>query len=208
MEVQHDIPAILRLWTAHDAEDERNRHRLRFATRAGVTLWAWVKRATRYGEVSFALQQVESGVRNLRSVSLRRQGALSSEEKVLTEFVEASKALFACIDKCPHCSSLYYNARGTPSCVRCADLLASAVNAECIICKTRDHPVAFSCRTCVDSQICSMCYGNLPKKGCQVCRKRKHPLEDMEQDEEDEEEEEDDDEDEDEDMPAVRIWTS
>jgi hypothetical protein len=56
---------------------------------------------------------------------------------------------------------------------------ASRVRTEdgCIICRSQEHPIAFVCETCWDSQICTGCWNNLVTRGCQICRKKRRHAE-------------------------------
>jgi len=151
-----------------------HRQRLRFLTRANRVIVVTVTSKFHPGSPRFRPQLVFPFVKGWqRMMELHPADATQPELAQLVSLVDQLTEVSSMVERCRHCDVLWLNdAKGT-ECDACAMLCNSEVlTSKCVICKTRDHPVRFTCDNCRDSQICSFCFPELPraKRGCQICQ--------------------------------------
>jgi hypothetical protein len=178
--INHDVGRVLALWQRTSSEEQF----LRFLSRDGqIVFKASVKRSIQKEEqgileqgrlLYFSVSRLSPKIEDWPEFSV--QGPLVEETSILAQFLEKLKNEIATIDKCRHCSTAYYNPSCYDACTACSVLLASFLLTDaCVICRTNDHPIEFVCRTCKDSQICSLCYTQVRKHGgkyCQICARK------------------------------------
>ena len=76
------------------------------------------------------------------------------------------------IQSCKHCSKLCK----TDVCVKCQSFMVAPMYAECIACKTEEHPIAWLCLTCIDAYYCTLCYEKMYETSssgivvCPICK--------------------------------------
>lgn len=154
--IEHDVASI----TKGFRESPAVRQTLRFLTRdnslANVTCRVEENRVK-------VLRTWPWGIEGVPTASM------GTTEKDVRLFIFQVAEHIAKLGRCKHCTVLCASGEMCPS---CRTLMNSRlVTGPCILCTTKQHPIAFICDTCKDSQICSMCYPRLlHKRGCQSCR--------------------------------------
>lgn len=167
--VEHDVPALVSLFR----RSSDTYHVLQFVSRGGVVMRAKVERRLEGENVVLWLRALTPEVEDLSS-AFKQTGGGRHEDTLFENFVQSVQNLVANVERCRHCSMIFNNQRGMwDGCVSCMAASASRLRAEdCVICKSQLHPIAFVCKTCWDSQICTACFANLARPGCQICRAR------------------------------------